>query len=89
MNIPTYSNVWFATGLFGLLFLSTGFLMVYGFKYVEAQKGTLIMLLDVVLGILFGYLFFKEIPSVISMFGGGLILFAIILPNISLKKLKL
>lgn len=86
--IPTYNNVWFATALFGLLFLTTGFLMVYGFKYVEAQKGSLIMLFDVILGIFFGYLFFKEVPSLISIFGGGLILLAIILPNVSLVKSK-
>lgn len=81
--LPTFNITWLATALLGMLFLTTGFLVVYGFKHVEAQKGTLIMLLDVVLGVFFGYLFFKEIPSFISVIGGGLILFAIVLPNFS------
>jgi len=60
--------------------------MVYGFKRVEAQIGSLILLFDIVIGIILGYLIFKESISFMAMIGGSLILVAIILPNLQTRR---
>lgn len=60
--------------------------MVYGFKRVEAQIGSLILLFDIIFGIILGYIIFKESISFTALIGGSMILAAIILPNIRMKK---
>ena len=81
--VPTFNAVWILIFTFGLFFLINGFLIVYGFSRVEVQKGSLIMLLDIVAGIFFGYLFYAEKITGIQMTGGLLILASMILPNIN------
>lgn len=73
------NTAWITTILMGLMFLITAFLVVYGFKKVSAQAGIIILLFEIVAGIMFGFLFFHEIPSVQSIIGGILISAAILL----------
>lgn len=68
------------------MFLTTGQLMIYGFKYVEAQTGSLIMLAEVVFGVFLGFIFYKETISFTTLLGGMAIIAAIILPEIKRKK---
>ncbi len=78
--VPILLNaVWIETFLFGLMFLTVGFLIVYGFSKVDAQAGTLILLFEVVAGMVLAYFFFQETVAVQSLFGGVLILLAIAL----------
>lgn len=63
----------------GLMFNVTAFLVVYGFKKVTVQAGILILLFEIIAGIFFGYIFFKEIPTSGSIFGGALIIASIFL----------
>ncbi len=84
---PTLNAVWVANLLFVFMFLLTGQLMVYGFKRLDAQIGSLVMLTEVLFGVILGYFFYNEIPSIYSFIGGLLILFAIILPEIRWKRL--
>ncbi len=74
-----WSPLWLTTFLFGLMFLANGFLIVYGFRHVDAQAGTLILLFEVVAGIVLGYIFFRETIPAQSVLGGLLILYAIVL----------
>ncbi len=86
--MPTLSWIWVANWLFGLMFLLTAFLIVYGFKYVDAQRGSLILLFDIVIGVFLGYLVFKEAISLQEIMGGLLIIAAMILPNIKFAKIR-
>lgn len=86
---PQLNFLWLASLLFQLIFIVIGFLIVYGFKYVDAQKGSLILLFDIIVGIILGYLVFHEAVSPAKFFGGSLILAAMILPNLKLNRFKL
>jgi drug/metabolite transporter (DMT)-like permease len=81
---PSLTMPWFASLLFLLMFIVTGQLMIYGFKHLDAQKGSLIMLMEVVFGVIVGAIFFKEVLNSGAIFGGIMILTAAALP--SLKK---
>jgi drug/metabolite transporter (DMT)-like permease len=83
------NTVWIANALFIVMFLSVGQLMVYGFRRVSAQIGSLVMLMEVVFGVIWGWLIYKETMSLFTVLGGMLILSAIILPEIRQKKLKI
>lgn len=85
---PAFNLVWLANALFVVMFLATGQLMVYGFKRLDAQIGSLIMLTEVLFGILLGYLFYREIPSAWAFVGGALIITAIVLPEIRQRRRK-
>jgi drug/metabolite transporter (DMT)-like permease len=85
-TLPSLSAAWIANLLFALMFMTTGQLMIYGFKYVEAQIGSLIMLAEVVFGIIFGFIFYKEAVSITTLVGGVVIISAIILPEIRKKE---
>lgn len=81
------SNQWIANLLFAFNSLATSFLIVYGFRFVEAHYGSIILLLEVLFGIFFGFIFFKEIPTVITLVGGVLIIVAVIIPKLSRKSI--
>ena len=66
---PTLSYVWTASMLFGVMFLVTGQLMVYGFSNLEAYTGSLIMLSEILFGLIIGFLFYSEIPSTLTLTG--------------------
>lgn len=82
---PVVNIAWFASLLLAISLIITGQLMVIGFKNIEGQLGSLIMMLEVVFGILFGFTFYREIVSIRTLFGGGLILFALILSQSKFK----
>lgn len=74
---------WEINFLYALAVTATGFLIVYGFKYIEAQIGSLILLSELIFVIFVGYIFFKEVPGSYVIFGGLFILLAMILPHIN------
>ena len=57
--------------------------MIWGFKHIDAQIGSLIMLSEILFGILIGYLFFKETITIFTLLGGIFIITAIVLPQIA------
>jgi len=82
-QIPlAWDFMWFSMFAFALVGLTAFWLVVEGYKYVDASIGGLIGLLEVIFGVVFGLLLFGEqlISSVI--FGGGLILLAAMLPDL-------
>lgn len=79
---PSFNFTWLANLLFVLMFVVTGQLMIYGFKHLDAQKGSLIMLLEVVFGALIGWIFYQENLGWGAMLGGLLILLGAVLPQL-------
>lgn len=80
--LPEWNLIWLANFLFVLLFVASGQLMIYGFKYLDSQKGSLIMLLEVVFGVIVGFLVYQETLSWGAVLGGLLILLGAALPNL-------
>jgi drug/metabolite transporter (DMT)-like permease len=64
------------------MFVLTGQLIIYGFKYLDSQKGSLLMLLEVVFGVIVGFLVYQETLSWGAVLGGLLILLGVALPNL-------
>ncbi len=63
-------------------------LIVYGFRNIEAQIGSIILPVEVIFAVIFSYLIFREIPSQSTFIGGSLIMVAAILPNLNLSVRK-
>jgi drug/metabolite transporter (DMT)-like permease len=77
MSFPWMINI-----LFTLTQAATMSLIVLGFKYIEAQKGGLFLLLELVFGLLFAAMFFGEFPTTASLIGSFLLIVAMGLPMI-------
>jgi drug/metabolite transporter (DMT)-like permease len=82
------TNAWLWIIPFGLSSILAGSCLIRGFKYVEAQIGTLIMPTELVFASIFGYLFFGEILKFPAYTGGFLILLAAIIPALIVKDNK-
>ena len=67
-------STWLATILFGLLNFIGWFLMSKGFQLAKASTGSLILLVENLFAIIFGYFLFSEIPTLGVVIGGLLIL---------------
>jgi drug/metabolite transporter (DMT)-like permease len=81
-TIPVLDNIWAANMLFTFAFIATGQLVIWGFKSLEAQIASIVLLAEIIFGIIFGYLFFQEILPLSTIVGGGLIVAAIIVPEL-------
>jgi len=82
---PELSAVWLFNLLFALIFIFTGQLVVVGFKHLDAQTGSLIMLTEILFGIVLGFVFFKEVVTIFTLLGGLMVIVAILLPEIASK----
>ncbi len=67
-------SVWLTTILFGVDNFLAWFAMTKGFEYFKATAGSIILLSELVFGIFFAFLFFREIPTLATFIGGILIL---------------
>jgi drug/metabolite transporter (DMT)-like permease len=83
-TLPIWSAAWIANATYGLLFVFTGQLVIYGMKRIEAQIGTLLMLGEIPGAIILGYAFYQEQVTFATAIGGTLIVLAMIIPEISL-----
>ncbi len=70
----------------GLTQAFTGQLVAYGFRYVDGQIGSIILLNDTIIGIVLMMIFFKEIPTMPVLVGGICIFLASILPAVAEHK---
>lgn len=79
-EIQTVSGLtWLTTVLFGLDNFAAYLFMTKGFQLVTAGAGSMVMLSENFIGILFAFLFFSEVPTMTTLLGGGLILMASLL----------
>jgi len=88
-TMPQMTQPWIASFFYGACFIITGQLIVFGFKKVEAQIGSLIMLAEIPIATLLAYIIYNEHITVSTSIGGILILVAMTLPELAaLKKRK-
>lgn len=73
-------------GLFAFITIGANAMTFTGFKNLPAQIASIIMLLELVYGVIFGWLFFKEILSPLEMAGGILIILAVVLSSLIAKE---
>lgn len=67
---------WLVTVLFGLDNFTAYLFMTKGFQLVSAGTGSMVMLAENIIGVLFAFLFFGEIPASMTLIGGICILAA-------------
>jgi len=72
--------------LFGFLLMLNNYLMLVGFHHFDLNLGTIVLSSELLFASIFGYLFYKEIPTINELIGCGLIAFSIIIVHINLKK---
>lgn len=69
-------NGWVITGIFGLLNFAAWLALTKGFESVNAATGSMVLLLELLLGAIFAFMFFQEIPTSFTLIGGALIALA-------------
>lgn len=86
LSFPSLSIQWIS--VFGLTAVSLGafLLSIYGFRFLQAQIASLVLLLEVIFGIFLAWIFFTEVPTAQVLLGGTLILVGSALPNLSFEK---
>jgi len=72
-------KTWIVTAFFGIDNFLAWFAMTKGFEYFKASSGSLILLSELVFGIIFAFLFFTEVPTILTCIGGVLVLGSITL----------
>lgn len=70
------TSAWLANIVLGFIYVVTLILVVEGFKRVEAQIASLILLLEVVIVVIIGLVFYNEQLTVLTIFGGMFVLLA-------------
>lgn len=80
---PVVSEVWLAMFGFAVAGLLAFWLVVEGFKHVDASIGSLIGLFEIIFGIIYGAILFGEQLTTTVIIGAGIILVAAMLPDIT------
>ncbi len=81
-NIYVFSiKSWSANLLYALDVTVITYLVFYGFKHLEAQIGSLLILSELVFILIIGFIFYREIPTTIQLAGGGFIILGMIIPQ--------
>ena len=68
------ANTYLVTILFGIDNFLAWFFMTKGFELFKATTGSLILLTELIFGIFLAFVFFSEIPTLLTVIGGFLIL---------------
>lgn len=80
--VPQFNEAWLWLLVYALVNAAAFWLVIVGFKFVDASIGSLIGLMEVVFGIVFGALIFHETITWSVWVGGALIIFAAMLPDL-------
>ncbi|KKU10528.1 MAG: hypothetical protein A2Z96_03430 [Spirochaetes bacterium GWB1_48_6] len=83
-KVPPISDIasWLWIIVFAISGIIASFCLIRGFKYVEAQSGSLILPTELIFASVFGYFFLGEILKVTTYMGGFLIILAAIMPTL-------
>lgn len=76
------STAWLGNYGYALAGFFASGLTLYGFKFIEAHKGSIVLLSEILFGMFFGYFLFNELLNITAIFGGVLIIVSITLPNL-------
>lgn len=68
------SKTWLVTLLFGIDNFLAWLFMTKGFQYVKSTLGSLLLLSELLFATVFAFLFFSEIPTIVTIIGGLLII---------------
>ncbi len=79
--VPTLSLLWLALLGFAVAGVLSSWFLVEGLRHVDASIGGLISLLEVVIAITFGYLFFSEKILLSTIMGAILVMVAVAIPQ--------
>lgn len=82
------SSGWLANIALAICSLGASLSAVYGFKFVEVQKGSIILLSELVFGVIIGIAFYNEVSTLFTLLGSLFIFASLLLPNINALKLK-
>jgi len=63
------------TVFYGFLLVTLGNLLLYGFQHFDVNIGTVILASELFFALLFGYIFFRESPTLLELLG-GIVVFA-------------
>jgi drug/metabolite transporter (DMT)-like permease len=75
------------TVIFALVLIAGGNLILYGFQHFDVNIGTVITSTELIFGSLIGYIFYKEVPTLVETIGGVIILSGAIVAGVNFKKL--
>lgn len=67
-------STWYALIGFSAIFVIAFYGTVYGYKYVQAQYASLLLLAEILFALFVGFIFYQEIPTFAQFVGGILIL---------------
>jgi drug/metabolite transporter (DMT)-like permease len=81
-HIPIFDIHWFYLLLFAFASLAASWTLISGLKLIEAGAAGILGLLEIVFGIVYGAIFFKEQPDVVALAGMTVIVVAAAIPYI-------
>lgn len=82
-SIPPLSHpVWGWQIIYALVQIGAVVFVIQGFRYLEAQLASIILPIEVIFAVIFGFLFFQEILLPKTLIGGFFITSAALLPHI-------
>ncbi len=81
--VPELNLVWLFMCAFALAGLISFWLVIEGYKYVDASIGGLIGLFEIIAGIGFGFIIFHEELTLLTYLGGGIIILSAMLPDLT------
>jgi drug/metabolite transporter (DMT)-like permease len=71
-----------------LLLISIGNLLLFGFKHVDVNIGTVILSTEIIFALILGFVFYDEVPVAHEIIGGMFIFAASILSSVDVKSLR-
>lgn len=77
-----FNKAWLWLGLYSVVNAAAFWLMVVGFRHVEASIGSLIGLMEIIFAVIFGAIIFDEVLGLSVYAGGLLIIAAAMLPDL-------
>ncbi len=77
-----FDRAWLWLLVYSVVNAAAFWLVIVGFRYVDASVGSLIGLMEVVFGVLFGAIIFHEVLDWTVYVGGLIILIAVMLPDL-------
>lgn len=83
-----FNTTWFSMVAFAVAGLAGFWLVIEGYKYVDASIGGLIGLSEIIFAVVFGMLFFGEKLTTTIFIGGAFVIFAAMLPDLTTLLLK-
>jgi drug/metabolite transporter (DMT)-like permease len=81
-HVPQFNEAWLWLLVYALVSAVAFWLVIIGFRYVDAGIGSLIGLMEVVFAVVFGALVFQEALTWSVLIGGSMIIIAAMLPDL-------